>query len=219
MNENEIRSRLRDAMGESEYPPALSANVAARLNQPPSPGRPRLLAVVAGVLAAIIVLSLVYVRVNSTTLRPAAHPSPTPSVPLPAALIEQTHLQAAAGLITPEHLSTTIGTRQVGLIAAYADYRHTVLFFEVLPATAGIELGLWDETGFVVPATQLGTGPDGYQVFDHYSGPYAGPGSIAHLTASVTDPFDPSIYRARATGTSRSICGCSQASTCRCDLL
>src|SRR4029077_5213008 len=112
------------------------------LSQPPSPGRPRLVAVVAGVLAAIIVLSLVYVRVNSTTLRPAVHPSPTPSVPLPAALIEQTHLQAAAGLITAEHLATRIGTRNVSFVAAYADYRHTVLFFKVLPATAGIELGL-----------------------------------------------------------------------------
>src|SRR5256885_7025024 len=80
MNETEIRERLRDAVGEAHYPAALKSKVEARLREPEAQAHPRLLGLVAGVLAVIIVGSLVFIRLQSSTgFLPAAHPPTRPS--------------------------------------------------------------------------------------------------------------------------------------------
>jgi len=75
MNETEIRERLRDAVGEAHYPAALKSKVEARLREPEAEAHPRLVGLVAAVLAVIIVGSLVFIRLQSSTgFLPAAHP-------------------------------------------------------------------------------------------------------------------------------------------------
>jgi len=179
-------------MGESEYPPALASHVLTRLNQPPAPGYPSLVAVIAGMLAALIVVSLVYVRVHTAhQARPAA-----PAVQIPQSILDATHMTAAAALITSPNLSTTIRQEKISLVGAYADAQNTVLIFRVVPATNALGISLWDDTGFIAPAEALRVWPDGYQSFEVWRAPDSGKRSVAHITVAISNPFNPEILHA-----------------------
>jgi hypothetical protein len=195
MNEDDVRTTLRDAIGDSEYPAGLRGRVLQRLNQSHSPGHPRLLGALAGVLTVLIVVTLVYVRVHSTSgLRPPSNS--IPSVHIPQSVLEAVHLTAAAALISTPNLSTTIGQRNVSLVGAYADANHTVLIFRALPATSVLGIGVWDETGLIEPLSHLVVKPDGYQYFEHIRAPHAKADGIAHLTITIVDPYDPNLIQA-----------------------
>src|SRR5205807_6456443 len=102
MRETEIRDRLREAIGEARYPSALKGKVVERLGQPASRTNPAALGLVAALLAVLIVVSLVYIRVQTAQPgRPAAGPSPRPTAspfrPVPAAGIP-THGPSRPGL-------------------------------------------------------------------------------------------------------------------------
>src|SRR2546430_729055 len=158
MNETEIRKRLRDAVGDADYPPGLAGKVVARLAEPPSPAHPRLIGVIAAVLAVLIVVSLVYVRMHSTqSTRPATNPSPaataTPQVVLPPqhtlpdADLAAAQLTAAAGVVTPFHEVSTGGGRTGTLIGGYADPARIALVFRTLPDAGSPHLQVSDDHG------------------------------------------------------------------------
>jgi hypothetical protein len=103
---------------------------------------------------------------------------------------------AAAALIATPNLSTTIGQEKIRLVGAYADAQNTVLIFRVLPTTEGLGISLWDDTGFIAPASQLRVAPDGYQYFEVWRAPDSGKRSVAHITVAISNPFNPEIWKA-----------------------
>lgn len=201
MNETEIRNRLRDAFGEAGYPPALTARVRTRLGQPSAPGRPRLVALVAALLAVAIVAGLVYVRVNSATRfeRPAGPTPPTSQTPanavlqVPVADLQQAALTTAAGLVTDPNLVSTSNGRTVRLIGAYADTTRTVLILRTLPEADPGRLDVSDDRG-TINSAQTGThGSLGDDIVIIDAGPRSGPDGLAHLVVRIPSfqPFPP----------------------------
>jgi len=197
MNETEIRKRLRDAVGDADYPAGLAGKVVARLAEPPSPAHPRLIGVIAAVLAVLIVVSLVYVRMHSTqSTRPATNPSPaataTPQVVLPPqhtlpdADLAAAQLTAAAGVVTPFHEVSTGGGRTVTLIGGYADPSRIVLVFRTLPDAGSPQLQVSDDKGPITGGYFGAHGSAGDQVVGLQQGPHVAAGKVAHLTITIT---------------------------------
>src|SRR5438874_5659992 len=134
MNENEIRTRLNDATGEADYPPALKRQIESRIAEPEVSGHTRLLSMIAAVLALLTVVSLVYVRFQSTRPTiPAATPGPSTRIPAP--VLRAAQIEAASGLISEPNLAGTVGDRTVTLEGVYADELNMALIFRVSPAT------------------------------------------------------------------------------------
>src|SRR5258706_11641476 len=181
MNETEIRTRLRMAVGEADYPPELGTRVAARLNQPPAPSHPRAIGFVAAMLAVLIVVSLVYIRVHSgPALGPAAGPSPTPVVVpgpnsvvrLPDADLAAAGLTAAGSVVTPLNLVVTAGGRTVTLVGGYADPMRIVLVFRTLPDAGAPQVHVSDDGGAINAAYFGARGVVGDQVVGLQRGPH-----------------------------------------------
>ena len=199
MNDTEIRSRLRKAMGDYDYKPRSSQEVEAGLVRAAPSSRLGPMGMVAAILAVLIVVSLVYVRVHSThpTL-PAAPPSPSSSIP--ASLLDQMNLGAAAALVTQPNLVGTIGDRTVTFVGAYADVLQAALIFRVSPASdtpLGIDVW-WTGYGRDDPYSRaLTVGPDGYQ----YGGDSAhSPAGTAQLRVTLWDNWTyPGVYAASET--------------------
>jgi hypothetical protein len=196
MNETEIRNRLRDAVGDADYPPGLAGKVVARLSEPPSPAHPRLVGVIAAVLAVFIVVSLVYVRLHSTQpTRPATNPSPaataTPQVVLPPqrmlpdADLAAAQLTAAAAVVTPFHAVST-GGRTVTLMGGYADPSRIVLVFRTLPDAGSPQLQVSDDEGSINAGYFGARGSAGDQIVSFQQGPHVATGKVAHLTITIT---------------------------------
>jgi hypothetical protein len=197
--ESEIRNALRDAFGDAEYPPVLTARVRARLDQPPASGHPRLIALVAAILAIAVVVSLVYIRTQGSLLyRPSSTPAPkaTPSAPgppmiplqqVPVADLISGALTPAVGVMTDPNLTSTQKGRTVRLIGAYADPARIVLIFRTLPQ---VQLGLaqiYDDRGLINAGGGGGEASLGDEVFVLDQGPHAGRDGMAYLRVSI--PF------------------------------
>ena len=188
MNETEIRSRLRKAMGEYDYKPRSSGEIEASLVRGGPGSHLGAMGVVAAVLAILIVVSFVYVRLHSThPTIPAESPSPSSSIPM--SVLERAHIAAAGALVSHPNLEGTVGGRTVTLVGAYADAWNLTLIFRVSPASnTPLGISLWTDSGlFMPPSYPLTVGPDGYQYFESggaLAPPAAGP---AHLRASLWD--------------------------------
>src|SRR5258708_39570473 len=87
MNEFEIRDRLRKALGDTTYPAGYASRIESRIIAPALEQRqrvPRMVALVAAVLAIVIVAALVFVGANRPTRTIPAIPLPSPtSSPVP----------------------------------------------------------------------------------------------------------------------------------------
>jgi len=190
MNETQIRTRLRKAMGEYDYTPMSSRDIQSRLAGGASSPRLGLMGMVAAILAILIVVSLVYVRMHSTPLTfPAASPSASSAIPV--SVLEQTNLSAAAALVSHPNLIGTVGDRTVTLAGAYAETRRVTLIFRVSPAsTTQLGIDLWTEFGPLNPSFPLTVGPDGYQ-WVHSGAPPHNPGEPVHLRMTIWDPYIP----------------------------
>ena len=197
MNETEIRNRIRDAVGETDYPPTLTGKVLARVGEPPSPAHPRLIGAIAAVLAVLIVVSFVYVRAQSTRPTRPANPSPPPTAApvvtgpspqflLPEADLAAGRLTAAANAVTPLHLVSTSSGRTVTLIAGYADPSRIVLVFRTLPDAGSPQVQLSDEKGPINAGYFGASGAAGDQVVGFQQGPHVGGGGTTHLTITIT---------------------------------
>lgn len=203
MTETEIRNRLHDAFGETEYPPALTARVRSRLDQPPVSGHSGLIALVAALLALAIVASLLYIRSQSwSTYGPSSTPPPTPpsrATPssteppmnplqqVPTADVAQAGLTSAVGVMTDPNLTSAKNGRTVRLIGAYADPARIALILRTLPQA---QLGLvqvYDDRGLINAGGGGTDGSLGDDIFVLDQGPHAGTDGIAHLR--VTIPF------------------------------
>src|SRR5581483_4656132 len=199
MTENEIRNRLRDAFGEADYPPALTARLRSRLNQPSASGHPRLIALLAALLALAIVGSFVYIRAQS---RSAYAPSSTPpatatpsSLEPPMIALQQVPTadlgagQAASvvALMSDPNIASNKNGRTVRLIGAYADPALIIFVFRTLPeAQAGLAQ-VYDDRGLINAGGGGGDGSIGDSVYVLDQGPHGGSDGIAHLRVSV--PF------------------------------
>jgi hypothetical protein len=189
MNETEMRSRLRKAMGDYDYKPRSPKELAEGLVRgAPSPHLGAM-GIVAAILALLIVVSLVYVRFNSTRPTfPAASPSPSSSIPM--SVLERMNIAAAGALISQPNLVGTVGDRTVTLAGAYADAFNTTLIFRVSPAS-NTPLGIdgWTEFGPFAPYGPLVVGPDGYQYIHDGGQPAHNPGEPARLRLTVWAPY------------------------------
>ena len=201
MNETEIRERLRDAVGEAHYPSALKSKVESRLRDPASPGHPRLVGLIAAALAVIIVGSLVFIRLQSSTgFLPAAHPqtrpSSAPTVPpsgtlqsigrLPVEDLAVANLsQAADAVSTPDLLQTSSG-RAVRLVGAYADTAGIVLILRSLPAGQPM-VQISDDSGPINSGYGEANGAIGDLVVSYMQPPRAGADGVAHLGVTVSN--------------------------------
>src|SRR5207237_8665827 len=140
-----------------------------------------LLCMIAAVLALLTVVSLVYVRFQSTRPTiPAATPGPSTRIPAP--VLRAAQIQAASGLISEPNLAGTVGDRTVTLEGVYADELNMALIFRVSPATTTpLAIGLWDECGPLVPSAPMNVATDGYQYLELLEAPYVSAGGLAHL--------------------------------------
>ena len=204
MKETEIRSRIQAAMGNAPYPPELTPRVVSRLADPSrSPGAPRLVSLVAALLAVAIVATLVLIRFQSVPRTfvpegapPQASPAAAPSTPPAPAIIgvsqsdlDRTQLSAAGDLVTPLKLSSTNNRRTVTLVGAYADSARTVLFFRSMPLGFYPHVSIYDDTGFLNAGSTAGFGSIGDTFFVLDTGPRAGSDGIARLRV-IVDSFE-----------------------------
>lgn len=196
MNETEIRKRLREAVGEADYPSSLTGKVSARLGEPPTPAHPRVIGLIAAILAALIIVSLVYVRAQWTPpTRPATNPSPSqsavvteqgPQQSLPDADLAAAGLRAAWAAVTPLHEVSTGGRQTVTLIGAYADSSRIVLVFRTLPDAGSPQVQVSDEKGPINAGYFGARGSAGDEIIGLQKGPHVAAGGVAHLTVEVT---------------------------------
>jgi hypothetical protein len=190
MNETEIRDRIRAAMPAPTYPPDLTRRVVSQLGQPRrAAGAPRLVSLVAALLALAIVATLVFIRLESgSTIYVPAGPAPN-KPPAPAVIgvsqLDLDRTQLSAELVTPLNISSTSNGRTVTLIGAYADTARTVLFFRAMPAPAFRHVSVYDQTGLLNAAGASGPGSIGDFYWVVQTGPRAGPDGIAHLRAAL----------------------------------
>jgi len=194
MNETEIRSRLRKAMGEYDYKPRSSKELEARLvRASPSP-HVGAMGIVAAILAILIVVSLVYVRVHST--RPSIPAEP----PIPVSLLDRVGIAAAGSLISHPNLVGTLGDRTVTFVGAYADALKAALIFKVSPVSnTPLAIDVW-WTGYgrdVPYSSPITVGPDGYQ---YWIGSAHSRGGPAQFRVTLWDSWTfPGVYVASET--------------------
>ena len=196
MNETEIRSRVHGAIGESDYPPALTQSVHARLNKPADPGPSRLLGVVAALLAIVIVVTLLYVRAHTQPTVPATSPvptsRPTPSTPIPASVLTQTMLSTATAVLAYPNQEATSGTRTMKIVAAYADPLYTAVIFEAPGPNLVLTVSVFDDTAGVANVDLDGypsgvdTATDGWGSALRWHGAHAGRNGMVRLRVAMT---------------------------------
>src|SRR6266550_3976523 len=205
MNEREIRSRLKRAIGDSAYPPTLTRAVEARMTQPATAGgHAGLLSLVATVLAALIVLSLVAIRAQSIDSH-RSHAGPTASPrgdQIPAQFLADVGLSAAVAVIARPNLVVTDRARTVILAGAYADPTRTVLIFRTLPSTARTSPAVMFDGFDQRILGGLGDPDDGYVAQFVLTGPHAGPDGVAHLNVAISEFHQSPVTRLQPTAAS-----------------
>jgi hypothetical protein len=197
MNENQIRERLRGAIGETSYPPSLATGAVARLKRPAPPGRhPR----AAGLIAAVIALAVIGVLMgprllgwHSTT--PAGPRAvQTPASPdlfssIPPGDFDAAGLATASALVTPFNLTATNAQGHLTLIGAYADPARTVLLFRTslaLDVRSPLSVSVSDDQGLLNASSSRGSsGITGEFYYSLDAGPRPGHDGVAHLTLSL----------------------------------
>src|SRR6266566_3869419 len=189
MNDSEIRERVREAVGEAQYPPDLPGRVQAQLKAPRrESAHPRAIGLIAAILAIAVVAALFAPRLltrQTSLLQPAASPAPQSSE-IPAQDLAAAQLTAVASLVDPLHLVAQSGSQRIELIAAYADAARTVLFFRMTP-DAGLPMASIDDAyGFLNASSSGSRGVPGDYVFALNAGPRPGIDGIAHLKVSIT---------------------------------
>lgn len=200
MNESQIRDRLHEAVGETSFPEDLPTRLEARLAA--SAGdqrRPRGLAIVAALIAIAVVAALFGPRLLShrvAQLQPAAPqvasgarqgspvPEGTPVLQVTAGELDSAQLTGLAGLVTPLQFDAQIGSRHIGLIGAYADTAHIVLFFRTGDAATPM-VSIDDEYGFLNASSSGGGGTNGVYIFSLDAGPRPGSDGFAHLKVNI----------------------------------
>jgi len=193
MNENEIRDRVREALGDASYPPALKARVEGRMREPRTSSYPRAMGYLAAILAVLIVGTLIFVRQQTVSgpppIIPASSPGPVnPNAQLPEADLAGANLAgAAADLVTPFNIASQSSGRTVTLIGAYADTARTVLFFRSMPTGGFASVQVADQQGLLNAGGGGGVGIVGDQYSEIDMGPHVGPDGLAHLTVSMFD--------------------------------
>src|SRR6266566_2917902 len=188
MNDSEIRERVREAVGEAQYPPDLPGRVQAQLKAPRrESAHPRAIGLIAAILAIAVVAALFAPRLltrQTSLLQPAASPAPQSSE-IPAQDLAAAQLTAVASLVDPLHLVAQSGSQRIELIAAYADAARTVLFFRMTP-DAGLPMASIDDAyGFLNASSSGSRGVPGDYVFALNAGPRPGIDGIAgHAVAN-----------------------------------
>jgi hypothetical protein len=196
MNESQIRSRIRAAIGEPNYQPALRDIVVRRLGRTPARENTPVIGLVAAILALAIVATLVLVRLQSQPrLAPAETPTAQPTVPtapttysshLPEADLAAMQITGLSdNLVTALHLSATSNGQVVTLIGAYADPGRTVLFFRTITSGGYPYASISDDHGFINAASTAGPGSFGDSYFILEAGPHADAAGVAHLNANL----------------------------------
>ena len=193
MNETEIRERLRAAVGEQSYPPDLAARAESRLKQPPAAAEPnpRVLALVAAILAVAIVAALFGPRLLDFRNHGLGVPrgsvtSPNPATAqVPDADLAAAGLSGQGDLVTSLQITKQFGTSTVTVIGAYADPARTVLFFRT-PGLAYPMVAINDDYGLVNASSSGNRGAADDYVFVLDAGPRPGADGVAHLKVSVT---------------------------------
>lgn len=192
MNETEIRDRVKEALGDSSYPPDLPRRLVARLEQPTKRGQPPILGFVAALLALAIVGTLVFVRLQSPTRRAPAMTPPglqtgvVGNVVVPQFDLDQTQLSASGALVTPLNLTSNDSGRTVTLIGAYADSSRIVLFLRTLPDSGFANAVISDDSGLLNTGSEAGPGVIGDSFFILNAGPRAGSDGMAHLRVVIS---------------------------------
>jgi hypothetical protein len=194
MNQSEIRDRVREALGEAAYPPALNARLQSRLAEPAPRTHPRAIGYAAAILAILIIGTLVFTRFQMAqgpvpSTGPSATAGPVnPDAQLPEADLSGANLSgAAAYLVTPFNLVAQSSGRTVTLIGAYADTARTVLFFRSMPAGGYAAFQVYDQQGLLNAGGGGGLGSVGDQWSVLDMGPHVGSDGLAHLTVTMFD--------------------------------
>lgn len=185
MNDLEIRRRLREAVGDVDYPAALPGHVQARLEQPAPERHPWALGLVAALLAVAIVAALFAPRLLSQ--RSPVPGGPTGSAPaqVPDQDLAVAHLSALPTLVTPLNLAATSAGHRILLIGAYADPARTVLFFRTGNASDYVLPSVTDDQGLVNASSSGGPGVAGDYVYSLDGGPHPSTGGMANLKVTV----------------------------------
>lgn len=194
MNESQIRSRIQEAIGDTNYQPALRDRVVSGLGRAAGRESPPVMGLVAAILAMAIVATLVLVRLQSQPrLAPAVTPTAKPAAPigysphLPDADLAAAQLTgASASLVTPLHLVATSDGKVLTLIGAYADPARTALFFRGIVGGEFPYASISDDQGFINSGSTSGPGSFGDSYFILGAGPHADTTGVAHLTVDVT---------------------------------
>jgi hypothetical protein len=208
MKTSDIRARVHAAVGEARYPAALSDRVARRIAEPIRPSHSRAYGLVAAVLAALLVATLVFTRFGLGPLTGTAPATPfhtnqvvgpvNPDTRLPD---EDLRVAAVSGplgrLVTPLNLTAVSGGRSVSLIGAYADTARIVLFFRGEGQGFSVHPQIYDRTGFLNYGSGEGSGLAGDWVVILMGGAHPDADGTAHLDVAVdqyqTDPAVPGV--------------------------
>ena len=194
MNEIEIRARVREALGETGYPPSLKARLESRLAEPAPRKHPRAIGFAAAILALLIIGTLVFTRLQMAQGPvPSTGPFATvgavnPNAQLPEADLKLANITgAAANLVTPFNLVAQSSGRTVTLIGAYADTARTVLFFRTMPAGGFAAFQVYDQQGLLNAGGGGGLSSVGDQWAVLDMGPRVASDGLTHLTVTMFD--------------------------------
>jgi hypothetical protein len=194
MNEIEIRAKVREALGETGYPPSLKARLESRLAEPAPRKHPRAIGFAAAILALLIIGTLVFTRLQMAqgpvpSTGPFATVGPVnPNAQLPEADLKLANITgAAADLVTPFNLVAQSSGRTVTLIGAYADTARTVLFFRTMPAGGFAAFQVYDQQGLLNAGGGGGLSSVGDQWAVLDMGPRVASDGLTHLTVTMFD--------------------------------
>jgi hypothetical protein len=208
MKTSDIRARVHAAVGEARYPVGLPDRVARRIAEPARPRPSRAYAAVAAVLAALLIVTLVYTRFGLGAFmgtRPATafHSNQVigevnPGTRLPEEDLGVADLTGNQGrLVTPLNLSALSGGRRIGLIGAYADTARIVLFFRGEGKRFAVHPQIYDRTGLLNYGSGEGSRLAGDWVVILMGGAHPDANGMAHLDVAVdtyqTDPLGPGV--------------------------
>jgi hypothetical protein len=198
MNEAKVRERLRDAIGDSSYPPYLSSRMESRLREPVPAQHSRAIALVAAIIALAIVAVLLGPRL--LTWHPivpggSAPPAPSPlAVPDPGGIFalippgdfDAAGLSSATAFVIPFQLNASSGNNKITLIGAYADRARTVLLFRTNPDfSIPMGISVSDDQGSINASSSSGGGLTGEYFYSLDTGPRPSQDGLAHLIVTV----------------------------------
>ncbi|GAC1475799.1 MAG: hypothetical protein PVSMB3_16120 [Candidatus Dormibacteraceae bacterium] len=195
MNENQIRERLRDAIGEASYPPSLARGAVGRLERQAPEQRPRALGLAAALIALAVLAALLGPRLLGLhTIVPAgphAQSTASPNIfaSIPPGDFDAAGLTTATALVKPFNLAANNAQGKMTLIGAYADPARTVLLLRTTVDTRGpggpLAIQVSDDLGHINASSSAGGGLTGEYFYSLDAGPRPGPDGLAHLTVTM----------------------------------